>query len=491
MFRTIFHKMISIFIVVLVLCFAISAVVFNISVSRYVVDQRTEVLDIYGERILSALEILLDSRMDPNTSYIFKNLLDAVAANTSSIIWIADARGYLLAYSSIPEVFAQKLQYSNGIFQLTNPKQYAIQETPNPKSEIGTFYGLFDETQMQWLTVKIPFSYADIIIDGTPLQGNIIMHTPVPEIKKTGATILNLFLPAVFVSFLISFILMYILSKRITSPLKQMTLAAQKISSGDWQSKLTFSGNDEVAVLASSFNHMIVTLENLEKMRRDFVANISHELRTPMTSINGFIEGILDGTIPQERQKDYLNIVKEEVKRLQRLVNDMLDIARMEAGETKVNLAAFDICETMRLSVIHLQQMFEDKNINFRASFDKESMHVTGDRDAIQRVIINLLHNAAKFTPENGEISVTVRDIKGKAEITISDSGEGISKEDLPYIFDRFHKADKSRSREKTSVGLGLYIVKNILKAHQEEIQVESEQGKGTTFSFHLRVAEN
>lgn len=210
-----------------------------------------------------------------------------------------------------------------------------------------------------------------------------------------------------------------------------------------------------------------------------------------MTSINGFIEGILDGTIPQERQKDYLNIVKEEVKRLQRLVNDMLDIARMEAGETKVNLAAFDICETMRLSVIHLQQMFEDKNINFRASFDKESMHVTGDRDAIQRVIINLLHNAAKFTPENGEISVTVRDIKGKAEITISDSGEGISKEDLPYIFDRFHKADKSRSRDKTSVGLGLYIVKNILKAHQEEIQVESEQGKGTTFLFHLPVAED
>jgi signal transduction histidine kinase len=315
------------------------------------------------------------------------------------------------------------------------------------------------------------------------------MHTPVPEIKKTGKTILSLFLPAVFTSLMISFVLMYILSKRITNPLKQMTQAARRISSGDW-SRLSSNGNDEVAVLAESFNHMIVTLENLEKMRRDFVANISHELRTPMTSINGFIEGILDGTIPQEKQRDYLNIVKDEVKRLQRLVTDMLDIARMEAGDLKVNIGIFDICETVRLSVINLQKIFEEKNINFRASFEQESMAVKGDCDAIQRVIINLLHNAAKFTPEGGDISVSIRNIKGKAEITISDSGEGISKEDLPYIFDRFHKADKSRSKDRSSVGLGLYIVRNILRAHHEDIHVESEVGKGTTFIFSLPTGE-
>lgn len=489
MFRTIFHKMITIFIVVLLLSFAISAVFFNISISRYVIDQRTEVLDIYGERILSALEILLDSRMDPTTSFIFKNLLEAVATNTSSIIWIADDRGYLLAYSSIPEFFQDKLQATNGIYQLTNPKQYAFQETPKPRNEIGTFYGLFDDTGMQWLTVKIPFSYSNIIINNEPFRGNVIMHTPVPEIKKTGKTILSLFLPAVFISLMISFVLMYILSKRITNPLKQMTQAARRISSGDW-SRLSSNGNDEVAVLAESFNHMIVTLENLEKMRRDFVANISHELRTPMTSINGFIEGILDGTIPQEKQRDYLNIVKDEVKRLQRLVTDMLDIARMEAGDLKVNIGIFDICETVRLSVINLQKIFEEKNINFRASFEQESMAVKGDCDAIQRVIINLLHNAAKFTPEGGDISVSIRNIKGKAEITISDSGEGISKEDLPYIFDRFHKADKSRSKDRSSVGLGLYIVRNILRAHHEDIHVESEVGKGTTFIFSLPTGE-
>ncbi|HAA24673.1 MAG TPA: sensor histidine kinase, partial [Ruminiclostridium sp.] len=228
-----------------------------------------------------------------------------------------------------------------------------------------------------------------------------------------------------------------------------------------------------------------------EKMRRDFIANISHELRTPMTSINGFIEGILDGTIPAEKQKDYLNIVKDEVKRLQRLVSDLLDIARMEAGEMTMNISTFDICEVVRIGVIYLQKELEDKNLNFRANFEREAMFVSADKDAIQRVIINLLHNAVKFTPEGGNISVTVFEAKGKAEISVSDSGEGIPEEDLPYVFDRFHKADKSRSKDKTGVGLGLYIVKNIIKAHNEYITVQSKTGEGTTFTFHLTLAQS
>jgi signal transduction histidine kinase len=265
-----------------------------------------------------------------------------------------------------------------------------------------------------------------------------------------------------------------------------MTDAARKISSGNWKTRIQIKGNDEITVLADSFNQMVDNLENLEKMRRDFIGNISHELRTPMTSINGFIEGILDGTIPDDKQEYYLNIVKDEVKRLQRLVSDLLDIARMESGETKVNIIAFDICEVIRLSVIQLQQFIEDKNIIFRANFEQETMIVQADRDAIQRVMINLIHNAIKFTPENGSISVTVRNVKGKAEITVSDTGQGIPAEDIPFIFDRFHKADKSRGKDKTSVGLGLYIVKNILKAHNENVYVESEYGKGAAFTFYL-----
>jgi len=489
MIHSVFHKIMAIFLVVLLLCFSLAAVFFNIAINRYVVEQRTQVLRVYGERILSAFEVVLENRLDPTSSFLFKNLLEGFAHNTSSLIWIADDRGYLLAYSSMPGQFADKMSGDKGLYRLPEPKQYAVSESDDVVSEIGTFYGLFEDTGMKWLTLKIPFYYPDIVIDGRELRGNVLMHTPIPEIQKSGYTILGLLMPAILISAIISFVLVYILSRRITNPLKQMTNAARDISSGNWKTRIHLKGNDEIKVLADSFNQMVDNLENLEKMRRDFIANVSHELRTPMTSINGFIEGILDGTIPEDKQKYYLNIVKEEVKRLYRLVSDLLDIARMESGETKVNLTAFDICEVIRLSVIQLQQFIEDKNINFRANLEQESMHVYADRDAIQRVMINLIHNAIKFTPEGGSISVSVRDIKGKAEITVSDTGQGIPAEDLPFVFERFHKADKSRGKDKTGVGLGLYIVKNIIKAHNENITVESEYGKGTTFSFSLPLA--
>jgi len=479
----------AIFLTVLLLCFSLAAVFFNIALNKYVVEQRTQVLNVYGKRILSAFDVVLENRMDPMSTFIFKNMLEGYAYNTSSLIWIADDRGYLLAYSSVPSQYAEKMDVEKSLYRLPDQKQYAVSESDDPDSEIGTFYGLFDDTGMKWLTLKIPFYFPDIFIDGRELRGNILMHTPIPEIQKSGSTILGLLMPAFFISLIISFILAYVLSKRITSPLKQMTDAARDISSGNWKTRIHLKGNDEIKVLADSFNQMVDNLENLEKMRRDFIANVSHELRTPMTSINGFIEGILDGTIPDDKQRYYLNIVKDEVKRLYRLVSDLLDIARMESGETKVNLTEFDICEVIRLSVIQLQQFIEDKNINFRANFEQESMHVYADRDAIQRVMLNLIHNAIKFTPEGGSISVAVRDVKGKAEITVSDTGQGIPEEDLPFVFDRFHKADKSRGKDKTGVGLGLYIVKNILKAHNENITVEIEYGNGTTFTFSLPMA--
>ncbi|AGC68164.1 integral membrane sensor signal transduction histidine kinase [Thermoclostridium stercorarium subsp. stercorarium DSM 8532] len=489
MFRSVFHKILAVFLVVLLLCFSIAAVFFNFAINKYVVEQRTQVLNVYGQKILSALDIVLKNRLDPMSSFIFQNLLEGFANNTSSLIWIADDRGYLFAYSSIPGEFANKLNMVRGIYQLPEQKQYAVSESDGVETEIGTFYGLFEDTGMKWLTVKIPFYFPDIRVDGRELRGNVLMHTPIPEIQKTGYTIFSLLIPAIFISLIISYILVYFLSKRIINPLKQMTDVAREISSGKWSTRIHLNGNDEIKVLADTFNQMLDNLENLEKMRRDFIANVSHELRTPMTSINGFIEGILDGTIPEDKQKYYLSIVKDEVKRLYRLVSDLLDIARMEAGEIKLNPAVFDVCEVIRLSVIQLQQFIESKNINFRASFEQEVMYVYADRDAIQRVLINLIHNAIKFTQENGNISVSVRNVKNKVEISVSDDGQGIPPEDIPFVFDRFHKADKSRSKDKTSVGLGLYIVKNLLNAHKENITVESELGKGTTFTFWLPAA--
>ena len=163
-------------------------------------------------------------------------------------------------------------------------------------------------------------------------------------------------------------------------------------------------GKDEIAEFSESFNNMIVALENLESMRRDFIGNVSHELRTPLTTIKGFIEGILDGVIPAEKQEDYLAIALDETRRMQNLVNDLLGLAKMQAGEVTLTMTDFDINELIRRCVISLQQIFIEKNLEFQAEFETERTFVNADSEAIQRVIINLLHNAVKFTPENGRI---------------------------------------------------------------------------------------
>jgi len=191
--------------------------------------------------------------------------------------------------------------------------------------------------------------------------------------------------------------------------------------------------------------------------------------------------------IPEDRQKEYLSIVRDEVRRMQNLVNDLLDMAKMQAGEVSLKLSHFDMNELVRRSVISLQQLFIEKNLELKADFETERMFVYADRDAIQRVLINLLHNAIKFTPERGEIRVRTYLEKDRAFISVEDTGKGIAQDEIPYIFDRFYKTDKSRSADRTGVGLGLAIARNIIVSHNETIKVESEEGHGTKFIFTLR----
>ena len=231
---------------------------------------------------------------------------------------------------------------------------------------------------------------------------------------------------------------------------------------------------------------MAVALQNIEEMRRGFVANVSHELRTPMTSIRGFVDGILDGTIPPEKQNHYLTIVRDETIRLNRLVNDLLDLARMEAGEVKLNITVWDINELVRKCVIKLETLLLEKGLTVDADFEEEDLPVKADSDSIERVVYNLMHNAIKFTPAGGKISIKTRKRKDKAEIIVKDTGIGIAQNDQDMIWDRFYKADKSRGRDKTGTGLGLAIVRNIINEHGQNIWVESKPGEGTAFMFTL-----
>ena len=230
---------------------------------------------------------------------------------------------------------------------------------------------------------------------------------------------------------------------------------------------------------------MVAALQNLEEMRRGFIANVSHELRTPMTSISGFIEGILDGTIPPEKQKDYLEIVKEEVMRLNRLVNELLDLARMEAGEIHIVTKDFNINELIRRCIIKLESLIMEKNLEIVANFEEEDVFVRADIDAIERVILNLIHNAVKFTPEEGIICLSTSIQKDNVLISVADNGIGMEKEELDMIWDRFYKSDKSRSRDKLGTGLGLAIVKTLLMNMDRMFGLKVKPEEAQLFILH------
>ena len=283
----------------------------------------------------------------------------------------------------------------------------------------------------------------------------------------------------------------YFITERIVNPLKVMTRAAKKFGKGDFSERVRVVGRDEVAELAKAFNNMADSLDNLEGMRNSFLASVSHDLRTPMTTIAGYIEGITSGAIPSEKHEYYLGIISSEVHRLSRLVSQLLDISRMESGDRKFNFVDFDIAELTRLVVISMEQKLEDKALD--VSFDSFDDHVlvNGDKDAIYQVIYNLCHNAIKFSNEGGRFDIKItRTSDKKIRFSVYDDGQVLEDEDVKHIFDRFYKSDKSRGLDKTGVGLGLYICKTVMDAHNHDIGVEVHEG-GCEFWFTLDEASS
>ena len=261
---------------------------------------------------------------------------------------------------------------------------------------------------------------------------------------------------------------------------------------GDFSYRLPVKGKDEIAELAASLNSMAVSLSAVEGMSRSFVANVSHELKTPMTTIAGFIDGILDGTIPDEKRNYYLKIVSDEVKRLSRLVKSMLDLSRIDSGQLKLKPVTFDLTTVIGNALVMSEQRIDEKHITITGLEDCPPLEVYGDFDLIGQVVYNLLDNAIKFTNDGGEIGFRLEKRDGRTYFAIRNSGIGISAQELPHIFERFYKSDKSRSLDKKGVGLGLYIVKSVINLHGGEIIVRSIEGEYCEFEFWLPApAEN
>ena len=307
------------------------------------------------------------------------------------------------------------------------------------------------------------------------------------------AAIFKMFFIAALFALALTFVLVYLVSYRLTKPLREMSAAAKQYATGDFskrinikRSKFRISGHDEIDELSQAFNTMAQALATLEMSRRSFVANVSHELKTPMTTIGGFIDGILDGTIEKEKETQYLKVVSDEVKRLSRLVTGMLNMSKIEAGELDLKPQRFDISEMIFRTMLGFEQLIDNKHIEVRGLDTLENNLVTADKDMINQVVYNLIDNAVKFTPEGGYIEVSSKSDIEKVIIKIRNSGKGIPSEELDKIFERFYKIDKSRSYDVKGAGMGLYIVKTIIELHGGQIVARSEPGEYAEFIFQL-----
>lgn len=349
--------------------------------------------------------------------------------------------------------------------------------------EFGTLDGFYDYTHY---TAGVP-----IIVDeaGTKqIVAFCYVSVKSQFVSSLTMAMMRLFFSAAFITVLIALVVVGILSYRMAKPLRQMSNAAKKFAVGDFSARVTVMGNDEVSELAVAFNQMADSLTASESMRRSFIANVSHELKTPMTTIAGFVDGMLDGTIPKERHSHYMNIVSLEVKRLSRLVQSMLSLSRIDNGELKLNRQEFEMFSVIVNVLAGFEQKIYEKNLQIKGLENFKQLKVDADPDLMHQVIYNLIENAVKFTNENGYISFSAISTKYEISVAIENSGPGIPPEDIRYVFDRFYKTDKSRSIDKKGMGLGLFITRSIMRLHGGYIYVESEPDKYCRFTFSLPV---
>ena len=360
-------------------------------------------------------------------------------------------------------------------------KSFVERAMSDSVSEISNFGGIYDE---KYYIVGVPVRMLEN--DELVPIGAVFITSSATHYSEYITTIIKIFCSAGIVTFALIFCFVGIFSYQLTKPLQQMAKAAKSFGNGDFSIRVNVTSEDEVGELARAFNSMADKLAASEGMRRAFVANVSHELKTPMTTIAGFIDGILDGTIPPEREKYYLNIVTVEIKRLSRLVTSMLALSRIDSGELKMSTASFDISATVLNTFLTFEQKLDERKINVIGLEDNQPLFIEGDPDMIHQVVYNLVENAAKFTNVGGDITVSVEDKGTDALVTITNTGAGIPSDQIGFIFDRFYKTDKSRSHDKNGMGLGLYLVKTIIQLHGGEITAESVEGEYTRFWFRL-----
>ncbi len=462
-------------------------------VNAYSIDEKTELLKENSASVAKSISQMLIVN-DMNSSYssdkqIICESLETISNCIDSDVFVCDVEGNVI----LCKEQVGTASYHSDTMVCDEHKDFRVDDVLMQNVfENSTAVTRTDINGVSCYVVGTAIVAPDYVVSESDTSGIIGL---VFATVKEGTTELVLRIIRTFLIILVlviglaSFVI-WLLTKRMVTPLQQMSAAAKRFAVGDFSYRVKIESNDELADLGYAFNDMAEALDKLEGSRRSFVANVSHELKTPMTSIAGFIDGILDGTIPKEKHEYYLKIVSDEVRRLSRLVVAMLNMSKMESGDFEMKPKNYNITDQIIHILLTFEQKIDKKNIEIRGLDNIEPMFVRADTDMVYQVIYNLFDNAVKFTNENGYINIGIKDIGDKLEISIKNSGTGIDKNELSRIFERFYKVDKSRSLDAKGTGLGLYIVKMIVEMHGGRIFAHSEKPDEAEFVFTLPKAD-
>ena len=485
----IFFSYFIMFAMIFVITFAILGSSLIILVNKYSIDEKTDLLKENTQTIANSVSsTLIVNNMNSGYSAEKEDICESLAVVASCIdsdIFVCDNEGKIILCK---DQTGMQSYYADSMV-CVNHKNFKVDD-----NLIQRVYE--DSTAVASMNINGENCYivGTAVVAPTYSHGSNDIIGSVFAIVHSGTTdlvnaVIKIFISVAVLCLIAGFVMIWILTKRMVTPLQQMSAAAKRFAVGDFSYRVKINSNDELADLGYAFNDMADALDKLENSRRSFVANVSHELKTPMTSIAGFIDGILDGTIPKEKQDYYLKIVSDEVRRLSRLVVAMLNMSKMESGDFEMKPKNYNITDQIIHILLTFEQRIEKKNIEVRGLDDIEPHRVNADTDMIYQVIYNLFDNAVKFTNKNGYIDISAKEVGSFVQISIKNSGEGIDKTELSRIFERFYKVDKSRSLDAKGAGLGLYIVKMMVEMHGGRIYAKSESANEAEFVFTLPKA--
>ncbi|MCR5675466.1 MAG: HAMP domain-containing histidine kinase [Lachnospiraceae bacterium] len=397
--------------------------------------------------------------------------LTVIAPYLDATIWIINPSGRLVVDSS------QELKPDSEIVI----EKFAPEATDGGYCIIGDGWGAFPE---EMLTVFSPIT-ADYQV-----RAYVVIHTPMTGIEQMTQQYLNISYLLLVVLLLLSLIILFFFTSLVYIPLRRITTATEQYATGHMDYKLQIDSDDEMGYLAATLSYMAGEIDRSEEDQKKFIANVSHDFRSPLTSIRGYLIAMLDGTIPSELYEKYLRIVLNETERLTKLTNDLLSLNNLSSHGMILDRSDFDINRTIRATAATFEGVCREKNLSVDLVLTDEEMIVNADETRVQQVLYNLIDNAVKFSNRDSSIMIETTEKRSKVFVSVKDFGIGIPKEDQKLIFDRFYKSDASRGKDKKGTGLGLSIVREIIRAHEENINVVSTPGVGTEFIFSLPKAD-